>query len=214
MVAAQAAWLGLEAMIIDVSSSDVVQVYQALVGAVAPRPIAWVTTIDALGRVNLAPFSFFNTFGANPPIVVFSPVLRRDGSKKDTLNNLEAIDEFVINAAVEDLVVKVNATSRELPPGENEADYAGLTLQPSAKVRPPRVAESPIHIECKVHQIISIGKGPIAANLVVGEVLLIHIDDSVLDPQGQIDPRKLRSVARLGGNFFCRSTDLFELERP
>jgi len=201
-------------MIIDVSSSDVVQVYQALVGAVAPRPIAWVTTIDGQGRINLSPFSFFNTFGANPPIVVFSPVLRRDGSKKDTLKNLEIIDEFVINAAVEDLIAKVNATSRELPPGENEADLAGLTFQPSTKVRPPRVAESPVHLECRVRQFISIGDGPIAANLVIGEVLLIHIDDSVLDPHGQIDPRKLRSVARLGGNYYCRSTDLFEMERP
>jgi flavin reductase (DIM6/NTAB) family NADH-FMN oxidoreductase RutF len=201
-------------MIIDVSSSDVVQVYHALVGAVAPRPIAWVTTIDGQGRVNLAPFSFFNTFGANPPIVVFSPVLRRDGSKKDTLKNLEVIDEFVINAAMEDLIAKVNATSRELPSGENEADLAGLTLQPATKVRPPRVAESPVHLECKVRQFISIGDGPIAANLVIGEVLLIHIDDSVLGPHGQIDPRKLRAVARLGGNYYCRSTDLFELERP
>jgi flavin reductase (DIM6/NTAB) family NADH-FMN oxidoreductase RutF len=201
-------------MIIDVSSSDVVQVYQALVGAVAPRPIAWVTTIDGQGRVNLAPFSFFNTFGANPPIVVFSPVLRRDGSKKDTLKNLEVVGEFVINAAVEELAAQVNATSRELPRGENEAEYAGLTLQPSSKVRPPRVAQSPIHLECKVRQFISVGDGPIAANLVIGEVLLIHIDNSVLDAHGQIDPRKLRSVARLGGNYYCRSTYLFEMERP
>jgi flavin reductase (DIM6/NTAB) family NADH-FMN oxidoreductase RutF len=201
-------------MIIDVSSSDVITVYQAMVGAVAPRPIAWVTSIDEQGRVNLAPFSFFNTFGANPPIVVFSPVVRRDGTKKDTLKNLEIVDEFVVNVAVEDLVTKVNATSRELPYGESEADDAGLTLVPSAKVRPPRVAESPVHLECRVRQFISIGDGPIAANLVIGEVLLIHIDDSVLGPAGQIDPRKLRAVARLGGNYFCRSTDLFELERP
>src|SRR6516165_7876751 len=163
-------------MIIDVSSAEVVKVYQALVGIVTPRPIAWVTTIDGHGHVNLAPFSFFNAFGANPPVVVFSPTLRRDGSKKDTLLNLEAVPEFVLNAAVEELAEKMNVTSKELPPGQSEAEYAGLTLQPSLKVRPPRVAETPVHLECKLCQIISIGDGPIAANLVIGEVLLIHID--------------------------------------
>ena len=123
-------------MIIDVATADVVAVYRALVGVVTPRPIAWVTTIDGQGRVNLAPFSFFNAFGANPPVVVFSPTLRRDGTKKDTLQNLDAVGEFVINAAVEELAEKVNATSKELPPGQSEADFAGLTLEPSAKVRP------------------------------------------------------------------------------
>ena len=108
----------------------------------------------------------------------------------------------------------MNATAKELPPGQSEAEYAGLELQPSTKVRPPRVAESPVHLECRVRQIISIGDGPIAANLVIGEVLLIHIDDSVLDASGQVDPRKLRTIARLGGDYYCRSTDLFEMERP
>jgi len=201
-------------MIIDVSSADVVAVYRALVGVVTPRPIAWVSTLDGQGRVNLAPFSFFNAFGANPPVVVFSPTLRRDGSKKDTLLNLEVVPEFVLNAAVEDLAAQVNSTSTELPRGRSEAEYAGLTLNPSTKVRPPRVAESPVHLECRVCQIMSIGDGPIAANLVIGEVLLIHVEDRVLDSQGQIDPRKLRTIARLGGSSYCRSTDLFEMERP
>jgi flavin reductase (DIM6/NTAB) family NADH-FMN oxidoreductase RutF len=201
-------------MIIDVSTADVMTVYRALVGIVTPRPIAWVTTVDNDGRVNLAPFSFFNAFGANPPVVVFSPVLRRDGSKKDTLQNLNAVNEFVLNAAVEVLAEKMNATASELPPGQSEADHAGLTLVPSTMVRPPRVAESPVHMECKVRQIMSIGDGPIAANLVIGEVLLIHIADRVLDERGAVDPRKLRTIARLGGDFYCRSTDLFEMERP
>lgn len=125
-------------MIIDVSTADVMTVYRALVGIVTPRPIAWVTTVDNNGQVNLAPFSFFNAFGANPPVVVFSPVLRRDGSKKDTLQNLNAVNEFVLNAAVEDLAEKMNATASELPPGRSEADHAGLTLVPSTMVRPPR----------------------------------------------------------------------------
>src|SRR6516162_9458963 len=118
-------------MVIDVSSADVLSVYQALVGVVTPRPIAWVTTLDAEGRVNLAPFSFFNAFGANPPVVVFSPTLRRDGSRKDTLRNVEATGEFVLNAAVESLAEKMNLCSKELPYGESEAALAGLSLLPS-----------------------------------------------------------------------------------
>src|SRR5260370_30351426 len=122
-------------MNIDVSWSEVVRVYQALVDVVTPRPIAWVTTLDTQGRVNLAPFSFFNAFGANPPVVVFSPTLRRDRSRKDTLRNLEVVGEFVLSAAVEDLALQVNATSKELPPGQSEAEYAGLALQPSVIAR-------------------------------------------------------------------------------
>src|SRR5215510_4538175 len=120
-------------MIIDVSSADVLSVYQALVGVVTPRPIAWVTTIDPEGRVNLAPFSFFNAFGANPPVVVFSPTLRRDGTKKDTLRNVEATGEFVLNAAVESLAEKINLSSKDLPYGESEVDMTGLSLKPSLK---------------------------------------------------------------------------------
>src|SRR5271165_1075016 len=141
-------------MVIDVSRADVVAVYRALVGVVTPRPIAWVTTIDGEGRVNLAPFSFFNAFGANPPVVVFSRTLRRDGSRKDTLRNLEVVPEFVLNAAVEDLAEPMNMTAKELPPGQSEAEYAGLVLEPSLKVRPPRVAASPVHMECRVRRIV------------------------------------------------------------
>jgi flavin reductase (DIM6/NTAB) family NADH-FMN oxidoreductase RutF len=201
-------------MEIDVATTEVVKVYHALVDVVTPRPIAWVTTVDGEGRVNLAPFSFFNAFGANPPVVVFSPTLRRNRTKKDTLRNLEVVGEFVLNAATEDLANQVNQTSTELPYGQSEAEFSGLSLQPAIKVRPPRVAESPVHLECRVRQFVSIGDGPIAANLVIGEVLLIHIDESVLDPAGRVDPRKLRTIARLGGDFYCRSTDLFEMERP
>jgi flavin reductase (DIM6/NTAB) family NADH-FMN oxidoreductase RutF len=201
-------------MIIDVSSADVVTVYRTLIEVVVPRPIAWVTTVDSAGNVNLAPFSFFNAFGANPPIVVFSPTLRRDGSKKDTLLNLEAVGEFVVNAAVEDMAEKLNATSAELPRGQSEADFAGLSLAPSARVRPPRVAESPVHLECLVRQILPMGNGPIAANLVIGEVVLIHIEERVLDAAGGVDPRKLRAIARLGGSDYSRTSDLFQMERP
>ena len=201
-------------MRIDVSSTPVVEVYQALTGVVTPRPIAWVTTIDTAGRVNLAPFSFFNAFGANPPVVVFSPTNRRDGSKKDTLLNVEATGEFVIHAAVAPLAEKVNASSKELPPGESEVEYIGLHTIPSDRVKPPRLAEAPVAMECKVRQIVPIGSGAIAANLVIGEVLVMHIDDAVLDPKGRVDPRKLRTVARLGQDFWCHTSDLFELKRP
>jgi flavin reductase (DIM6/NTAB) family NADH-FMN oxidoreductase RutF len=199
---------------IDVAASNVIDVYQALVGVVTPRPIAWVTTIDVAGRVNLAPFSFFNAFGANPPVVVFSPTLRRDATKKDTLLNVEATREFVVNASVASLAAQVNQSSKELPPGDSEVAYAGLHTVPSLKVKPPRIAESPVHLECKLMQIIPVGNGPIAGNLVIGEVVMIHIDDAVLDSNRKVDPRKLQTVARLGGDFWCRTTDLFEQKRP
>jgi flavin reductase (DIM6/NTAB) family NADH-FMN oxidoreductase RutF len=201
-------------MLIDVASANVVEVYQLLVGVVTPRPIAWVTTLSPAGVVNLAPFSFFNAFGANPPVVVFSPTLRRDGSKKDTLLNLEARGEFVLNAATAPLAEKVNLSSKELPPDESEIALTGLTTVPSVKVGPPRVAESPVNIECRVRQIVPCGTGPIAANLVIGEVLVMHVSEDVLDGRGRVDPRKLRTVARLGGDYWCHTSDLFELNRP
>ena len=201
-------------MELDVATANVVEVYQLLVGAVTPRPIAWVTTLSAVGVVNLAPFSFFNAFGANPPIVVFSPTLRRDGSKKDTLINLESLGEFVVNAATAPLAEKVNLTSKEIPPSDSEVSLARLTTVPSVKVKPPRIAESPVNLECKVRQIIPCGTGAIAANLVIGEVVMMHVADAVLDEKGRIDPRKLQTVARLGGDFWCHTSDLFEQKRP
>jgi len=201
-------------MIIDCRTANVVETYQALVGAVTPRPIAWVTTLSPTGVVNLAPFSFFNAFGANPPVVVFSPTLRRDGSKKDTLLNLESLGEFVIHAATAPLAEKVNLTSKEIPASESEVLLANLTTVPSVRVKPPRIAESPVALECVVRQIVPCGTGPIAANLVIGEVMMIHIADTVLDANGRIDPRKLQTVARLGGDTWCRTSDLFEQKRP
>jgi flavin reductase (DIM6/NTAB) family NADH-FMN oxidoreductase RutF len=201
-------------MLLDVSQTDPLTLYQFLIGAVTPRPIAWVTTIDQDGRVNLAPFSFFNAFGANPPLVVFSPGLKRDESRKDTLNNVIATGEFVLNAAVADLAEQMNLTSRELPPGDSEAELAGLSLVPSVKVRPPRVAASPVHMECVLRQVVTIGVGPGSANLVIGEVVLMHADDAVLDDKGSIDPSRLRTIGRLGGDYYCQTSDLFRMKRP
>jgi flavin reductase (DIM6/NTAB) family NADH-FMN oxidoreductase RutF len=201
-------------MFVDVPKANVIDVYHLMVGIVTPRPIAWVTTVDGDGRVNLAPFSFFNAFGANPPIVVFSPTLRRDGTKKDTLRNVEQIGEFVLSAAVESLAERMNLSSAEIPPDQSEIELAGLSVLPSVKVRPPRVAGSPTHLECIVRQIISMGAGPIAANLVIGEVVAIHVDEAVLDSAGRVDPHKLKTVARLGGDWYCRTSDLFAMTRP
>ena len=201
-------------MLIDVASADFLDVYRLLIGIVTPRPIAWVTSIDPEGRVNLAPFSFYNAFSANPPVVVFSPTLRRDGAKKDTLRNVEATREFVLNAAVEALAEQVNLSSKELPYGQSEVEYTGLTLRPSLKVKPPRIAESPVNMECKLIQIVPLGTGPIAGNLVIGEVVMMHVDDGVLDGKATIDPRKLKTIARLGGDYYCRTSDLFEMKRP
>src|SRR4051812_29562632 len=197
-------------MQIEVAAANVVDVYQVLVGVVTPRPIAWVTTLSPTGVVTLAPFSFFTASGATPPIVVFSPTLRRDGSKKDTLLNLEKLGEFVLNAATAPLAERVNLTSKELPADESEVSLAGLTTVPSLKVKPPRIAESPVHFECVVQQIIPCGTGAIAGNLVIGEVVMMHMSDDVLDDKQRVDPRKLQTVARLGQDYWCRTSDLFE----
>ncbi len=201
-------------MEIDVSASPVIDVYQMLVGLVTPRPIAWVTTVNRSGMVNLAPFSFYNTFGANPPVVVFSPTLRRDGSKKDTLINIEATREFVINASTWQHAQKINLSSKELPPDESEVELIEMDVIPSSRVQPPRLKDCPFALECELIQVLSIGDGPIAANLVIGRIVFLHIDDRVLDEKGKPDPKKLDSIARLGGDYWCRTTDLFQLSRP
>jgi flavin reductase (DIM6/NTAB) family NADH-FMN oxidoreductase RutF len=201
-------------MQLEPTTHNVLDVYHTLVGVVTPRPIAWITTLSANGTVNLAPFSFFNTFGANPPVVVFSPTLKRDGSMKDTLRNVEASGEFVVNASVAALAETINLTSRELPPDHSEVELAKLHNIPSIKVKPPRIAESPAALECKVLQIVPIGTGSISANLVIGEVVMIHVADEMLDENGRPDPRKLKMIARLGGDFWCHTSDLFELKRP
>lgn len=201
-------------MFLDVATTDSAQLYQALVGIVSPRPIAWVSTVDREGRPNLAPFSFYNLFGSNPVVVVFSPTTRPDGSKKDTLLNLMEVPEFVINSAVWPLAQEMNATSAEVPRHHNEAEMVGLELIPSIRVKPGRVKTSPVHMEGRVRQILPIGEGPRSANLVIGEILCIHIDEAVLDAQGKVDPRKLQTIGRLGGQWFCKTSDLFEIERP
>jgi len=201
-------------MQIDAATANFLDIYHVMIGAVTPRPIAWVTSLGRTGVVNLAPFSFFNAFSSNPPTVVFSPTLRRDGTKKDTLKNVEATGEFVLNSAVESLAHEINLSSKEIPHEESEVALTGLETLPSVKVNPPRLAAAPVNMECIVRQVIPLGSGPIAGNLVIGQVVYFHISDSILDEKGRIDPRKLRTIARLGGDYYCRSTDLFAMKRP
>ena len=187
-----------------------------LLGAVAPRPIAFASTIDENGNPNLSPFSFFNVFGSNPPIMIFSPARRvRNNTTKHTLQNAEAIKEVVINVVNYATVHQMSLSSTEYPEGVNEFEKAGFTMLASDKVKPFRVAESPVQFECKVKDIIYTGNEGGAGNLIVCEVVKIHIQDGVLDEFGNIDQHKIDLVARAGGSYYSRARDgFFEIPKP
>ena len=188
-----------------------------MLSSIAPRPIAFASTLDKDGRPNLAPFSFFNAFGSNPPIVVFSPARRvRDNTLKHTLENIFETKEVVINAVNYDMVQQTSLASTEYPKGENEFIKAGFTPIPSILVKPFRVKESPVQMECKVLEIKETGDQGGAANLIICEILLIHIDDRILDHENKIDPDKIDLVARMGGELYCRASGkaLFRVARP
>lgn len=189
--------------------------YKLMIGAISPRPIAWVSSLSTDGVPNLAPFSFFTAVCPEPPLVVFCPNIRSQNAlPKDTLQNIEATGEFVINIVTEPLIEAMNITSTELPPEANEFELAGLTPAPSVMVRPPRVAESPINLECKLYQIIKIGEQVGQGSMVIGEIVHFHIADHAYVADHKIDIRQVRPVARLGGMLYARTTDLLELERP
>ena len=188
-----------------------------LLGAVTPRPIAFASSIDKQGNVNLSPFSFFNCFGSNPPILVFSPARKgRDNTTKHTYENALEVPEVVINVVTYSMVQQTSLASCEYPKGTNEFVKAGFTETPSVFVKPPRVGESPISMECKVLQVIPMGNGGGAGNLVICEVLLMHIKEEVLDGQGRIDPYKLDAVARLGADYYARvhGESIFVVPKP
>jgi flavin reductase (DIM6/NTAB) family NADH-FMN oxidoreductase RutF len=190
-------------------------VYKILIGSVVPRPIGWISSIDSEGCANLAPFSFFNVVCANPPHVLFCPMIRATDQKpKDTLRNVRASGEFVVNIVTEELAQAMNLTSTELPADVNEFELSGLTPQPSAVVRPPRVAESPLHFECKVATIFDIGDQPGSGSVVIGRVVHIHVREDVLIESDKIDLEKLKPIGRLAGSGYCRVTDLFQMIRP
>ena len=187
-----------------------------LQSAVAPRPIAFASTIGKNGKPNLSPFSFFNVFSSNPPILIFSPARRvRNNTIKHTLINCEATKQVVINVVNYDIVQQTSLSSTEYADGVNEFLKSGLTMLPSDIVRPYRVAESPVQFECEVNEIIALGNEAGAGNLIICEVVKIHIKEAILDENGMIDPYKIDLVSRLGGNWYSRSNQgLFEVEKP
>jgi flavin reductase (DIM6/NTAB) family NADH-FMN oxidoreductase RutF len=199
-------------MLFDFDEVDSKQTYKLLTTLVVPRPIALVTTVDAAGRVNAAPFSWFNTFGSNPPIVAFAPGDRVGGPMKDTAANVKRTGEFVANLVDEALAEGMNACSADLAPGENELQRAGLTTAPSLRVEPPRIAESPAQLECVVHQIIEIGGN----RMVIGLVKLLHVRDGVLDPETlRLNPEAYRLIGRMhGAGGYTRTREYFWIDRP
>ena len=201
---------------IDPKNETVGTVHGHLLSAISPRPIAFASTVDAQGRPNLSPFSFFNVFGANPPIVIFSPARRvRGTTTKHTLENAKEVDEVVINIVNYNMVQQMSLSSTEYAEGVNEFEKAGLTMLKSDLVKPFRVAESPVQLECKVKQIVETGTEGGAGNLIICEVVKIHINKNVLDKNGSIDQHKIDTVARMGGNWYSRANmGMFEVEKP
>ena len=203
-------------MKIDPKSIPVPQLHGILLGAVAPRPIAFASTIDKSGNVNLSPFSFFNVFGANPPIMIFSPARRgRDNTTKHTYENVLEHPEVVINVVSYEIVEQMSLSSTEYDQGVNEFEKSGLTPIHSDKIKPPRVKESPVSFECKVIEVKPLGQEGGAGNLVICEVQMIHVKDDVLT-DGRIDPNKIDLVGRMGGNWYSRASgkDIFEIAKP
>jgi flavin reductase (DIM6/NTAB) family NADH-FMN oxidoreductase RutF len=204
-------------MTLDPKELPVGKLHGYLLGAVAPRPIAFASTIDEEGNHNLAPFSFFNIFSANPPIAIFSPARRgRDNTTKHTFENVKVVPEVVINIVNYAIVQQCSLASTDYPEGTNEFEKTGLTAIASDLVKPARVKESPVQMECKVREVIELGNEGGAGNLVVCEIIRIHIDEAVLDENMHIDPKKIDLVGRAGGNYYVRANGsaLFEVAKP
>jgi len=201
---------------IDPQNVAVQKLYGLMVSSVGPRPIAFASTVDKEGKPNLAPFSFFNMMSANPPILVFSPVLKiSDSASKHTLQNAEATKEVVINVVNYNIVQQMSLASTAYDKGVNEFEKSGLSMQDSEVVKPFRVKEAPVQFECKVNQIVTLGQEGGAGNLIICEVLKMHIDEAILDEDEKIDQFKLDQVARMGGNLYSRANKgIFEIPKP
>jgi flavin reductase (DIM6/NTAB) family NADH-FMN oxidoreductase RutF len=203
----------------DPAREPVQNIYKLMIGAIVPRPIAFVSSLDEHGVRNLAPFSYFTAVSADPPVVLFCPSVRRDDPQrglvahKDTLLNVIATREFVINVVTDAIVEKMNLTSAQVPPEVDEFDLAGLTPLPSELVKPPRVAESPVQMECRLRQIIEVSDRPSGGSVVLGEVLRFHVREDLIE-NFRIDPEKLAAVGRMGGATYVRTHDRFDLKRP
>lgn len=204
-------------MIVTPGEISTKQLHAYLLGSVAPRPICFASTIDNEGNMNLSPFSFFNVFGSKPPIAIFSPARRvRDNTIKHTLENIYETKEVVINVVNYDMVQQMSLASCEYPKGTNEFTKSGFTPVKSELVKPFRVKESPVALECKLMQVIETGNEGGAANLIIVEIVKMHINDNILGDDLQIDPHKIDLVARMGGDYYCRASGdaLFEVPKP
>ena len=204
-------------MLINLSTIPVLEKQNWLQHAIAPRPICFASTINTSGNVNLSPFSFFNLFSNNPPVVIFSPARRgRDNTLKHTLENVREISECVINLVDYDMVQQMSLSSCEYPKGVDEFVKSGFTKEKATQVSPPMVKEAKIKLECKVIEIKSLGEIPGAGQLIIAEVLCMHVDESILGEDGKIDQRKFQLVARLGGDWYCKidESNLFKVEKP
>ena len=202
---------------IDVTSTETAEIYRYLSNAITPRPIAFVSTIDKKGNKNLSPFSFFNVFSVNPPILVFSPVRRvRNNTSKHTLDNLHQIKECVVCLVTEEMAQQVSLASCDFASDVNEFKKAGFTELRSDAIKPARIKESPVNFECKVNDIISLGNKGGAGNLVLCEIIKIHVDETILDENNIIDPIKLKIVSRYGKNWYGKTTktSLYEIMKP
>ena len=186
---------------------------RVLTGVVVPRPIAFVSTMSKDGFVNLAPYSFFNAVAYDPPTIVFSSSRNVGDKKKDTLAHIEETGEFVVNVVVDDIAEAMNRTAAEYPTNVTEFDIAGLTAVPSHKIKPPRVAESPVNMECQLQQIVSLGSGSHQHGLVIGQIILMHIRDDIINGH-RINHNNLKPTGRLAGNMYCHTSDTFEMIRP
>jgi flavin reductase (DIM6/NTAB) family NADH-FMN oxidoreductase RutF len=204
-------------MDLDPLSLAVADRYKLLIGCIVPRPIAFVSTASLDGRLNLAPFSFFNGVGSDPLALLFCPANKADGSEKDSLRNAKPVaeggtGEFVVNVATETYATRVAAAAEPLPYGESEFDLVGLTPAPSVRVRPPRVAESPVAFECRTLQVVRLNPGVAAGgNIVIGEVVRIHLAEGLVNERFHVDPAHLAAIGRMGGRGYCRTRDRFEM---
>lgn len=204
-------------MILDIKDLTIPDIQNYLQHAIAPRPICFASTLDGEGNVNLSPFSFFNLFSSNPPILIFSPARRgRDNTTKHTLENVKQVKEVVINIVDYDMVHQVSLSSCEFPQGTNEFIKAGFTMEKATMVSPPMVKESKIKLECRVNEVKPLGAEGGAGNLVICEVLCMHIDDAILDENKKIDQLKIHHVARLGGDWYCKvdASNMFKVAKP
>jgi flavin reductase (DIM6/NTAB) family NADH-FMN oxidoreductase RutF len=201
-------------LIVDPGTARQVDIYKLMIGAIVPRPIAFVSTMSPDGALNLAPFSFFNAIGSAPPMICFTAGLRaRPDPSKDTLRNIIRTGEFVVNLVSEEIAEKMNITSGEYPPEVDEFALAQLTPVPSDLVKPPRVKESHVQMECKRFLMVDVSSLPGGGTLVLGEVLRFHVDDDIID-DFKIDPDKLRAIGRMGGMSYTRTRDRFDMIRP